>query len=151
MVIASLTPSNQFLDANAPILPSERVKFNYEGKDLIVYEVPTEAGIKEWALYKPSRQSSEFIDPMNPEAGTIPWQGSWRTLKAVYQFKPTLDYYKEFFNVTNLPLLFKNTLIIAILSEFGVLFSVVMIVPVTVLFLSQRFLMEDMIVTQIEK
>ena len=123
MLIASLTPSNQFLDANAPILPSERVKFNYEGEDLIVYEVPTDNGIKQWALYKPSRQSSEFIDPRNPEAGVIQWQGSWRTLKAVYQFKPTLDNYKEFLDVTNLPLLFKNTLLIAIISEIGVLVS----------------------------
>src|SRR5262247_3331562 len=79
MVISSLTPRNQFLDANAPILPSERVKFNYNGKDLIVYEVPTEDGLKQWALYKPSRRSSEFIDPSNPEAGSIQWQGSWRT------------------------------------------------------------------------
>ncbi|HET9905603.1 MAG TPA: carbohydrate ABC transporter permease [Anaerolineales bacterium] len=123
MLIASLTPSNQFLDANAPILPSERVKFNYEGENLIVYEVPTDQGVKQWALYKPSRQSSEFIDPANPEAGTIQWQGSWRTLKAVYQFKPTLDNYKEFLEVTNLPLLFKNTLLIAIISEIGVLVS----------------------------
>lgn len=123
MVIASLTPPNQFLDANAPILPSERVKFNYEGKELIVYEVPTEDGIKEWALYKPSRQSSEFIDPGNPWAGTISWQGSWRTLRAVYQFKPTLENFKEFFSVTNLPRLFRNTLIIAIISEIGVLLS----------------------------
>src|SRR5215216_898047 len=91
MVIASLTPRNQFLDGNAPILPSERVKFNYEGKDLIVYEVPTKDGVKQWALYKPSRQSSQFIDPPNPEAGPILWQGAWRTLKAVYEFKPTLD------------------------------------------------------------
>ena len=123
MLIASLTPKNQFLDANAPILPSERVKFNYEGKDRIVYEVPTEDGIKQLALYKPSRQSSEFIDPRNPEAGTIQWQGSWRTLKAVYQFKPTLENYKEFLNITNLPLLFKNTLLIAVISEIGVLLS----------------------------
>src|SRR5918995_6824677 len=63
MAIASLTPKNQFLDANAPILPSTRVKFNYEGKDLIVYDVPTEDGAKHWALYKPGRKSSEFIDP----------------------------------------------------------------------------------------
>lgn len=82
MIIASLTPSNQFLDGNAPILPSERVKLNYEGKDLIVYEVLTEDGMKEWALYKPSRQSSEFIDPKNPGGGAIARQGSWRTLKA---------------------------------------------------------------------
>src|SRR5215210_2326136 len=54
MVIASLTPRDQFLNPNAPILPSARVKFNYGGKDLIVYEVPTEAGIKQLALYKPS-------------------------------------------------------------------------------------------------
>ena len=123
MLIASLTPSNQFLDGNAPILPSERVTFNYEGEDLIVYEVPTDAGIQQWALYKPSRQSSEFIDPGNPEAGVIQWQGSWRTLKAVYQFKPTLENYKEFLEVTNLPLLFKNTLLIAVISEIGVLLS----------------------------
>ncbi|HJS20317.1 MAG TPA: hypothetical protein VJ785_16330, partial [Anaerolineales bacterium] len=60
MVIASLTPQDQFLDANAPILPSRRVKFNYEGKDLVVYKVPTEDGEKNWALYKTGRRSSEF-------------------------------------------------------------------------------------------
>jgi multiple sugar transport system permease protein len=123
MVIASLTPRSQFLDANAPILPSERVKFNYEGKDLIVYEVPTEDGVKQWALYKPSRQSSQFIDPANPEAGPIVWDGQWRTLKSVYRFKLTLDNYKEFLGITKIPLLFKNTLIVALISEIGVLFS----------------------------
>lgn len=51
MVIASLTPRDQFLDAHAPILPSERVKFNYEGKDLIVYKVPMEDEIRHLALY----------------------------------------------------------------------------------------------------
>jgi multiple sugar transport system permease protein len=123
MVIASLTPQDQFHDANAPILPSKRVKFNYEGKDLIVYKVPTEAGVKQWALYKPSRQSSEFIDPANPDAGTILWKGNWRTLKAVYQFEPTLDNYEEFLGVTKIPLLFKNTIIVALISEIGVLAS----------------------------
>ncbi len=123
MVIASLTPRDQFLDANAPILPSERVKFNYEGKDLIVYKVPTEDGVKQWALYKPSRQSSQFIDPANPEAGPIVWEGQWRSLKSVYKFKPTLDNYKDFLGITKIPLLFKNTLIVAFISEIGVLFS----------------------------
>lgn len=123
MIIASLTPQNQFLDANAPILPSERVTFHYEGKDLIVYKVPTEDGVKHWALYKPSRQSSQFIDPANPEAGPVVWEGNWRTLKATYRFKPTLDNYKEFLSVTKIPLLFKNTLIVALISEIGVLAS----------------------------
>jgi multiple sugar transport system permease protein len=123
MVIAALTPRDQFLDANAPILPSKRVKFNYEGKDLVVYQVPTEDGIKHWALSRPSRRSSEFIDPANPEAGPIHWEGQWRTLKSVYQFQPTLDNFQDFLSVTKIPLLFKNTLIVAFISEIGVLAS----------------------------
>jgi multiple sugar transport system permease protein len=123
MVIAALTPSDQFLDANAPVLPSTRVKFNYGGKDLIVYDVPFEDGNRHLALYKPSRQSSEFIDPKNPDAGTITWQGSWRALKAVYEPKPTLDNFKDFLGVTQLWMLFKNTIVVAIISEIGVLFS----------------------------
>ena len=123
MVIAALTPGDQFLDANAPILPSARVKFNYEGKDMVVYHVPFEDGEKPLALYKPSRQSSEFIDPKNPDAGTIIWQGNWRSLAAVYEPKPTLDNFKDFLGVTKIWLLFKNTIIVAIISEIGVLFS----------------------------
>jgi multiple sugar transport system permease protein len=123
MVIASLTPRDQFLDGNAPILPSVRVKFNYEGKDLVVYNVPTEEGERHWALYKPGRRSSEFIDPENPDAGPIVWEGQWRSLKAVYRFEPTLDNFREFLGITKLPLLFKNTLIVAAISEIGVLFS----------------------------
>lgn len=123
MIIASLTPGDQFLDANAPILPSARVRFNYAGKDLIVYNVPLEDGDKPLALYKPSRLSSEFVDPENPNAGTITWQGSWRSLKAVYEPKPTLDNFKEFLAITQLPMLFKNTIVVVIISEIGVLFS----------------------------
>ncbi|HET6821844.1 MAG TPA: carbohydrate ABC transporter permease, partial [Anaerolineales bacterium] len=123
MIISSLTPRDQFLDSNAPILPSKRVKFHYEGKDLIVYQVPTEEGIKHWALYKPSRRSSQFIDPQNPEAGPITWEGAWRTLKADYTFAPTLDNFKEFFAVADIPLYLKNTVIVAIISEIGVLAS----------------------------
>ena len=75
------------------------------------------------ALYKPSRLSSEFVDPENPNAGTITWQGNWRSLKAVYEPKPTLDNFKDFLAITQLPLLFKNTIVVAIISEIGVLFS----------------------------
>lgn len=123
MVIASLTPRDQFLDANAPILPSERVRFNYENKDLIVYKVPTDDGERHWALYKPSRTSSEFIDPENPEAGPIIWQGNWRTLRAVYQFKPTLNNFRDFLGISKTALYFKNTIIVALISEIGVLVS----------------------------
>lgn len=123
MVIASFTPRDQFLDPNAPILPSERVKIKYEGRDLIVYRVPTAGGERPLALYKPGRTSSEFIDPEDPQAGTIRWDGNWRSLKAVYRFSPTLENFKSFLGITRIPLLFKNTLIVALISEVGVLLS----------------------------
>ncbi len=123
MFIASFTPRDQFTNPNAPILPSERLKFNYDGKDRIIYYVPTDDGVKQWALYKPARRSSEFIDPQHPEAGPIHWDGQWRLLNPVYKFSPTLDNYKNFLEITNLPLLFKNTFIVAFISEIGVLFS----------------------------
>ena len=123
MVIASLTPRDQFLDAHAPILPSERVKFRYEGKDLIVYQVPTREGIRHLALYKPGRKASQFIDPADPAAGLIEWEGPWRTLRAVYRFKPTLENFRNFLSIAKIPLYFKNTIIVALISEIGVLFS----------------------------
>jgi multiple sugar transport system permease protein len=123
MIISSLTPRSQFFDAKAPILPSERVTFKYEGKDLVVYEVPTDQGTKTWALYKPGRKSSQFIDPANPAAGPIAWQGQWRVLHAVYRLKPTLQNYSEFLAIADISVYFKNTIIVALVSEVGVLFS----------------------------
>lgn len=123
MIIASLTSSDQFLDANAPILPSTRVTFNYGGKDRIVYRMPFEDGERELALVNPSRQSSEFVDPKNPDAGLITWQGNWRALRAVYRFQPTLDNYRKFLRLTPLARLFKNTILVAVISEIGVLLS----------------------------
>lgn len=123
MIIAAFTPRDQFLYPNAPILPSERVTINYEGKDLIVYKVPTKEGIKEWALYKPSRKSSQFIDPKNPGAGPILWDGQWRTLRPIYRFHPTWQNFKDFLAIAKVPLYFKNTIIVALISEIGLLFS----------------------------
>ena len=123
MVIASLTPREQFLDAKAPILPSERVTFNYGGKDLIIYQVPTDEGVKQWALVKPGRIASQFIDPANPSAGTVEWKGNWRTLRAVYRSKPTLDNFRNFLSVAKMPVYFKNTIIVALISEIGILCS----------------------------
>ena len=123
MVISSLTLRTQFFDAKAPILPSERVTFAYKGEDLDVYKVPTEDGTKTWALYKPGRKSSQFIDPADPSAGPFEWNGQWRKLNAVYRFKPSLQNYRDFLAIADLPLYFRNTTIVALISEIGVLSS----------------------------
>ena len=41
----------------------------------------------DWALVKPSRLSSQFIDPAHPEQGLITWNGSWRSLGGVFRFR----------------------------------------------------------------
>lgn len=123
VVISSLTPREQFFDAKAPILPSERVLFNYKGEELDLYEVPTEEGTKRWALYKPGRKSSQFVDPANPSAGPFEWKGQWRTLNAVYRVKPTLENYRTFLAIADMQVYFKNTVIVALISEIGVLSS----------------------------
>src|SRR5687767_7616503 len=81
MALMSLKDVDQIVaGANGSILPQDPATFNYEGEEYPVYTVPTEQGNQTLALVKKGRQSSEFIDPANPEAGLIEWQGSWRTL-----------------------------------------------------------------------
>lgn len=123
MVIGSFTSHQQFMDTNAPVLPSEREQFTYEGKDLIVYNVPTEGGLKHWAIYKPSRESTQFIDPANPGAGPIVWQGNWRSLKPIYHFKLTVSNFTDLFKATPILQYLRNTMVIAIVSGVGVLLS----------------------------
>jgi hypothetical protein len=60
--------------------------YNYQGEDYPIYDVPGEDGTRhQWALVNKGRQSSEFIDPANPDAGLIEWRGNWRSLSQVYQ------------------------------------------------------------------
>jgi multiple sugar transport system permease protein len=51
----------------------------------------------------------------------IAWKGSWRRLEPVYQFHPTLENYQNFLKISKIPLYFKNTILIALISEIGVL------------------------------
>ena len=123
MVISSFTSHQQFMDIHAPVWPSVQEKFSYEGSDLIVYSVPTDSGVKHWALYKASPKSTQFIDPENPGAGPIVWNGNWRSLSPVYHFKLAFANFIDFFSQTPVVLYLKNTMIVAIISGIGVLLS----------------------------
>lgn len=121
MVTTSLKGTQQFQDSNAPLAPAARVYFNYQGKEYGVLKVPTEAGIKEWALIKGGRTSSEFIDPQNPEAGLITWEGSWRALEYAYRPEMTSENFEYIWQASKFPQAVKNTLVVAFISEIGVL------------------------------
>lgn len=128
MTFTSLKDRKQFSNIQAALWPAQEGTYTYEGKDYPLVKIPDENGaIRNWALVKKGRQESLFIDPQNPEAGLIPWQGSWRTLESVWQFAPRWENYFEVNELINLPLLLFNTFAIALIGVVGTLASCVMV------------------------
>jgi multiple sugar transport system permease protein len=124
MVITSLKSADEFRTRNAPILPAERLTYSYDGRTLDMYKVPTADGvIHNWALVKGGRQSSQFIDPVHPENGLITWQGSYRALLGVYRYRIYWNNYANIWSAVDYPLYLKNSFIIVILGELGILCS----------------------------
>lgn len=124
MIITSLRSQDEFRDRSAPSYPAERLTYDYQGTTYQLYKVPTPDGIiHEWALVVPSRLSSQFIDPAHPEQGLITWQGSWRALNGVFRFRLYWKNYTDIWKAVPYVSLLKNTLIIVVLSEIGMLLS----------------------------
>lgn len=101
-MVTSLKTKDQASDPSAPILPTQIVSFEYEGDEYGVYHVPMPDGsVRELALVSPGRESSVFIDPADPGAGSIEWDGRWRTLEPVRQFEAQWSNYPEAWNTIN--------------------------------------------------
>lgn len=128
MVATSLMERPQLTDPNSPAYPAELVRFEYQGKNYEIYNVPFANGeVRQLALVEPGRKSSQFIDPQNPEAGLITWDGTWRKLIGVYRFHVTLDNFVNLFKALPIPHMIQNTLIMTLIAEVGVLFSSIVV------------------------
>ncbi|MBE2221604.1 MAG: carbohydrate ABC transporter permease [Anaerolineae bacterium] len=127
MLTTSFMEGYQLGDRNAPIYPSRQTDFEYDGKARKIYTVPFGDETRELALVSPGRKSSEFIDPQNPEAGLITWEGNWRQLIGVYEFHATWDNFSILFRALRLPQMLRNTLLLALITEVGVLFSSIVV------------------------
>lgn len=125
MALISLKDEEKIVaSATGPVLPVAPAIFNYEGEDYELFKVPQEDGtIAEWAMINPTRRSSEFVDPANPAAGIIEWQGNWRILEPVYILEPNWDNYPLAWEMIEFPKLFRNTLAIAVFGMIGTLIS----------------------------
>lgn len=121
--VTSIKSKAQIADINAPLFPAETLTFEYEGKEYDIYQVPTDDGMKEWALVKKGREASQFVDPRNPDAGRIDWEGRWRTLDRVRGFAPQWDNYREAFTKIDFLLLLRNTLSYAFITTFAAVAS----------------------------
>ncbi|RPI34147.1 MAG: hypothetical protein EHM70_03775, partial [Chloroflexota bacterium] len=119
MFVTSVKSDKQFLDIWAPILPADPKTFEYEGETYNIYNVTTDEGKHHWALVKPGKIESTFIDPAHPENGTFQWQGNWRILRKVYVYRLHWENLTESWNFSHFPLLIKNTLFLALVTEIG--------------------------------
>lgn len=133
MVTISLKTMTQITEPGAPIWPAEPAAYEYTDpatgavQTLGIYKVTMEDGsTQELAMLKPGRRTSTFIDPANP-AEPIVWKGNWRGLERPWSFAPAWSNYTEAWKTINFPLLFRNTLAIAVLGIIGTLISCILV------------------------
>lgn len=122
-IVTSLKTKDQFTDPQAGLLPSVPKTYEYEGQTYEVFVVPTDAGDKEMALVKKGRRSSSFIDPQNPEAGLIEWEGFWNKLKRVDEFAPQWKNYEKAYTMIDFFRLLGNTIMYAFVTMIGAVTS----------------------------
>jgi multiple sugar transport system permease protein len=124
MVLTSLKSEKQMvISGKGPILPVSPSVYNYQGVEYPIYTVPTADGNKQLALVKAARKVSEFVDPANPHAGLIIWEGNWRILEPAYQLDLKWGNFKEAWETIDFMLLFGNTMFIAIVGMIGTLLA----------------------------
>ncbi len=126
MVATAFKDQSQLTAVGAPLYPAAPETFVYEGEELKVYDVPTPDGaVHAWALLEPHREDALFIDPADPAAGPITWEGRWRTLEQHWAFSLKTDNFATAWETIDFPRLFMNTMAIAGLSTFGAVLSAI--------------------------
>ena len=127
LIVTAMMPTAQLGDKGAPLYPSRIIPYEYEGVTHQLYNVPTADGIKQWALINPGLKSSVFIDPAHPQDGLIAWTGNWHLLKGVYQFYPSWDSFVRLFTKLEFFQMLRNTFLITMIGEIGVLVSSIIV------------------------
>jgi multiple sugar transport system permease protein len=128
MAVTGIKSTDQINDPDAsPFWPSSPKTVEYEGEELQVFEVPVADGVKELAMVRRTRTVSWFIDPDNPGAGQIEWEGNWRQLDPVYGPDPKWENFRRAWSELNFPRLFRNTLIIAVTGTLGAVGSSILV------------------------
>ncbi len=146
-IVTSLKTDNQITTLGAPWWPASARTFTHDDKTYEIFRVvectaegvPIPWGrdaenltvpecdwggrVHDWALVTRQRESAEFLDPENPEAGLILWEGRWRTLERDWLFDAQWGNYLKAWNTINFPRLLGNTLVYALVTTFAVVGS----------------------------
>lgn len=114
--------------ATGSIFPMTGQTATIDGTAYPIYEVPMPDGtVRELALIAGRRNDSTFIDPADPTATPIEWEGRWRQLEQVMFFDPKFGNFGEVWNGVNFPLLLGNTMAIALFGVVGTLISSILV------------------------
>jgi multiple sugar transport system permease protein len=130
MIFTSMKNQEQITTIGSPVWPAVSPKFEYNGETLDVFIVPMPDGTeRNLALVKKGQKESVFVDPQNPGAGEITWQGSWRLLDRQWKFSfdSAISNYWEVITTINFPNLLWNTFFYAVMTEIGTLLSCVLV------------------------
>ena len=122
-VAVSLRTPDQVGKLDSPIYPATYATFDYQGKTYDVYDVPIDGSVRQLALVKKGRESSDFVDPANAAAGLVTWQGSYRALSRSWTFAPQWSNYGDVWDQINYPRLLFNTVVLALIGMVGTLVS----------------------------
>ncbi len=123
MAVTAVKTHAQLSDVTSPIYPAATEKFTYQGSEYDVYNVPTASGVEHWALINKFKAYSEFIDPANPGAGLIHWDGSWRTLQDTYRPSITFANFENLWHAIDYPNKLRNSFIVVLFAELGMFLS----------------------------
>ena len=128
MVTTSFQQPSQVSDPDAPAWPAAPLTATYDGQTYPLYSVPFPDGsTRQLMLIDAGRESSTFIDPNDPTATPIEWQGRWRTLQQAWTFSPLVENFTTVWNQLDFPRLLRNTFGIALFSTIGAVFSSVLV------------------------
>lgn len=138
-LLSSLKTLTQIANVDAPLLPSSEQMYTLDrdytykignnnktvakGTACMVLNVPTAEGTKPLAIIQKGRESSWFIDPKNPEAAPVLWEGKWITLKPIWQSDIQWQNYPKAATSIKFTMLLKNTTVYAVLSTIGAVIS----------------------------
>jgi multiple sugar transport system permease protein len=125
MTATAFKSETQTSTPGAPMWPAAPRTFSYQGEEYPVFQVPAEDGVHSWALIEPHREDAIFIDPANPEAGPITWEGRWRSLEQSWSFSLDWSSFGRAWDILNFPRMFFNTFMISALSTVGAVLSAI--------------------------
>lgn len=132
MIFTSLKTQDQISIVGAPIWPAKPPVYEYNGKQVEVFQVPVSqcegfdpnSNAKgSFAIVKKGQKESMFVDPDNLERGEFLCTVSWRALDRGWVFSPTWSNYQEVWETIDYPRLMWNTTFYAIATTIAVLFS----------------------------